>query len=298
MNYDKFLERYSSARELSIAKKICEQADIEFGDGGIVDPKRAINLFVRCDAASNSTFYKIKSQVVDLCQWLSEEGVISPLVVEYVKSLSLQDVAINEQTIKENYFADIDEVLDYIQLVGSQHDVGGEHDLLHIKALAILSWMGIPHQDIVSIQKEEACPSTQYSVQQRARFGVSLTPRCIHILHEAANASTYRTFGGKTVSYGDSNCLIRTKGKSKLAVGNLNRLLNHVNDLGSGQFNKYLSINNLQKNAILYQMMQIYGKPSRHDVIELTGCNEAQATWWKTLFDAWFSIYHSTEVFA
>lgn len=296
MNYDKFLERYSSTYELSIAKKICRQAEIEFGDGDFTDTKRAVSLFVRCDAVSNTLFYKTKSHVVAFCEWLVEEGVAGQSLVDYVKSLTLRDVTINKKTIAANYFADIDDVIDHIQLVGSQYGVGGDHDLLHIKALAILSWMGIPHQDIVSIKKEEACPSTQYSVQQRARYGIALTPRCIHTLHAAATASTYRMLNGRTVSYGDCDYLIRTKGKSKLAVGNLNRLLNHINDAGADKFNKYLSINSLQKNAILYQMMQIYGNPSRRDIMDLMGCSEAHATWWKTLFDAWFEIYHAAEV--
>lgn len=296
MNYDKFLARYSSARDLSMAKRLCDQASIEFGSGGWSDKQHVINMFIRCDVACGTTFYQIKTLVVDFYEWLVAEGVVGAPIVEYVRSLTIRDVSLNERTIRENYFADIDQVLDYINLVGSQYGVGGEQDLLQIKAVAILSWLCIPHRDIVSVRKDEVAPSTQYSIQNRVRYGIALTPRCITLLKSAADASMYRTLGGKTFAYCDSEYLIRAKGKPQIAVGNLNRIIAQVNDFGGDKFHKYLSINTLQKNALLYQMMQIYGTPSRHEIMELLQCNEAQATWWKSLFDVWYRVYHAEGV--
>ena len=93
----------------------------------------------KSSSLSKAQYYRKRNLVRKLCDWLVTRGAMSEDFRKEVYGLQLQDVISNVE-LYHYYFKDLDEVLDFVTLVGSLKGMGDFDDMLNIKAAVILSW--------------------------------------------------------------------------------------------------------------------------------------------------------------
>ena len=108
---------------------------------------------------SKAQYYRKRNLVRKLYDWLAEQGAVSQDFLKEVYGLQLQDVVSNTE-LYHYYFKDLDEVLDFVTLVGSLKGMGEPNDMLNIKAIVILSWHQVDLNELQEVRKSDLRPET------------------------------------------------------------------------------------------------------------------------------------------
>lgn len=234
---------------------------------------------------SKAQYYRKRNLVRKLYDWLAEQGAVSQDFLKEVYGLQLQDVISNTE-LYHYYFKDLDEVLDFVTLVGSFKGMGEPNDMLNIKAIVILSWHQVDLNELQEVRKSDLRPENHTVLVGEKQ--IQLTIEHFNILKRFAELDVHRGFPSqKQQIYMSSPFLMRSAKQISLSPNNIQKAIQRFNSVAV-EHGKELSILNLRRNGIFSQVYAAGDKKTANTLIqELTGCDTAFAFGYKEFYERW-----------
>ena len=194
-----------------------------------VTPEQLFALWTQDGPVSKSKFHEMKAFLLRLFTWLGEQGEDTATLVERLREVTIEQV-VEPEDAAPYVFRD-EEALDRaIRRVGARVGLGGEEDLLNIRAAALLWWHGVTARELLEIRKsdldfEKHCVSVPADGRR-----VLLRPAAMEILRRYALTDEVKSFpSGKKQTYVDSEFLFRSGKCDRLNDKNLCDMLRRFN---------------------------------------------------------------------
>ena len=234
---------------------------------------------------SKAQYYRKRNLVRRLCDWLVTQGAMSEDFRKEVYALQLQDVISNVE-LSHYYFKDLDEVLDFVTLVGLFKGMGELDDMLNIKTIVILSWYQVDLNEMQNLHKSALQLETNTVLVGEKK--IQLTIKHFNILRRFAELDVHRGFPSqKQQIYLSSPFLLRSAKQMSLSPNNIQKAIQRFNSVAV-EHGKELSILNLRRNGIFGQVYAAGDEKTANTLIqELTGCDTAFAFGYKEFYERW-----------
>lgn len=234
---------------------------------------------------SKAQYYRKRNLVRKLCDWLAKQGAISEDFREEVYNLQLQDVVSNTE-LYHYYFKDLDEVLNFVTLVGAMKGMDGFDDMLNVKTIVILSWYQIDLNEMQNLHKSSLI-SEDCSILIGERK-VEILAEHFNVLKRFAELDVHKGFPSQKLQvYKSSPFLLRSAKQISLSPNNVQKTIQRFN-LVAAEYGKELSILNLRRNGIFSKVFSAGdGKTINTLIQELTGCDTAFASGYKEFYEKW-----------
>ena len=282
------------------AKLLCRRAGEIFAYNDDYSlPDNIYKLFYSSDKSglSKSQFYKLKKIVTLFYQWLNKKRVVSRAVVNFVDNIKLEDViSVNEISIC--YYRNLDEVINFISMVGRKKGLSGDDDLLNIKCVSVLAWHGIRIQqmpDLLLSDMRDDSFSIEVSNQNGKHSSVYLDKYYGHI-KRLSLITEYRGFpSGKLERLPSSEFLFKSPRNDFLSANGISHLIERFNQEAYVLFNKKISLSALYRNGVLFKMYELEKERgldiSKGSLVkELIDCDRPFAFGYAKLFGKWKEI--------
>lgn len=234
---------------------------------------------------SKAQYYRKRKLVCGLYDWLFEQGAVTAECVEMVYALKMQDVVLDKELYRY-YFRDLEEVLNFITLVGSSKGLGDCDDMLNFKAMAVLIWNQIELVELQNLKKEDLLIE-EHAILVGERH-ISIDKRYIDLLKRFADLDVHRGFPSrKQQVYMTSPYLFRSARQVNLTPNNVQKALGRFN-LVAADFGKELSSLSLKRNGIFERVYNSDDEKTAGILIrEITGCDTAFAFGYKEFYERW-----------
>lgn len=234
---------------------------------------------------SKAQYYRKRNLIRRLYDWLLAHGAVSKEFHNEVYNMKLHDV-VSDTELYRYYFKNLDEVLDFVTLVGASKGMGEVNDLLNVKSIVVLSWYQVDLAEICSLKKS-ALQSSTYSIlvdDKRIHFEVDH----YRVLERFAALDTHKGFPTtKTQFYVDSPYLMRSARKEMLNVDNIQNAIQRFNYVATG-YGKEISALNLRRNGVFNKVYSSKDEKTANVLIqELTGCDTSFAFGYKEFYGRW-----------
>ena len=298
MNYSSFLHRC----EKKFPNEDCLSAIVArfqavFSDGRYEDDSRIRDLFYVGDTVGKSQFYRMKNFVKEFYVWIYEQNCITADQVEAVNNISLEDIVAVEE-VEKKYFRDLDDVLDFVGVVGGMYNLRDINDMLMIKSIVVLSWFGVEVSSMTNIRKIDVCYDTK-TVIINERPHITIPDKYFDILHRQAVVDEYRGFpSGKKQVCIDSPYLMRTFRSAKMDRTMIAQAIRRFNSISSDLFDREISTTALKHNGVFERMRTLEDQRSAALTLalkEIAGKDRHAAFWYKTMYKKWREVYYPDE---
>ena len=299
MNLEPFCElcKATQQKDQRWAEAFCATLDGVFDDDRFMDMGKVCRLFYgKSRGLSKAQFYRKRKYIIDLYRWLEQEGCVSRQFREQVEELHMDDV-MSEEELSKFYFASIESAVGYITNVGRRHSMGGEDDLLPVKATVILTWYQVDLAEMTLIKKSDLNVEDK-TVQIRGDNSrvVTLDENSFKLLKLFADAVNYNSFpGGTQGAYQSSIYLFRSNRSSQLNEDNIKCFIKRFNvEADAGQLISLLSI---KKCGVFYEtLQQATDADSVNSIIQsLAKCNRQIAFGYAKLYLRWKKKFYNRE---
>lgn len=234
---------------------------------------------------SKAQYYRKRNLIRRLYHWLAVHEAVDDDFVQKVETLKLQDV-VSDSELYRYYFKDLDEVLDFVRVVGLSKGLGEYDDLLNVKTIIILTWHQVGLSEMVALHKhdlrDDSCSIIAGAKQ------IQLQPKYFEILQRFAVLDRHKGFPSqKQQDYMSSPFLIRSARQEMLNADSVHKVLRRFNNV-SVEHGKELSILNLRRNGVFDQVNKSTNDKSANARIqELLGCDTAFAFGYKEFYERW-----------
>ena len=259
MNYEPFYERCRSLSEndRKWAEQFCKTLDDVFDGSEYQSTQKVRALFYgKGNGLSKAQFYRKKKFIVELYQWLYEEGIVPQRFVEYVAGLKLENV-VSDAELDTYYFKDVDAMLNFISEVGRFYGFKEDDDLLIIKSISLLTWYSVDISEMIRIRKTDLNEENHsVYVCGTDKRTVTVKENAFGILRKLAAANAIKGFpAAKLQVFQSSRYLFRSARQGQLNENNLNCFLKRFNKEAK-QFGHELSLTALKKNGIFCAVLE------------------------------------------
>ncbi len=178
---------------------------------------------------SKSKFYEMKAFLIRLFSWLQEQGEDTAAMVERLKSVSIDQVVRPDRAARY-IFRDETALDGSIRRVGERLGLGGENDLLNIRAAALLWWYGVTARELPDIRKADVDVLKRCVTVPADGRRLLLSPAAMEVVRRYAYTDEVRSFpSGKRQTYVDSEFLFRSGKCDRLNDKNLCDMLRRFN---------------------------------------------------------------------
>ncbi|MBQ7171913.1 MAG: hypothetical protein IJR89_06530 [Clostridia bacterium] len=296
MNYEPFYERCRSLPETERkwAEAFCSTLDGVFDDEAFQSKQRACSLFYgKGTGLSKAQFYRKKKYIVELYQWLQEQGKVTQQFVNYVSGLKLEDV-VSGTELDFYYFKDLDAVLGFVKEVGRKFDLYQDDDLLVIKSIVVLSWHSVDIKEMIGIKKSELDTANKtVHISGANERTIQLTEKEFSILKMFADKDIHKGFPmSKIQMYLSSRFLFRSTRQTQMSENNINCYLKRFNE-EARQFGHALSLTALKKNGLFCEVLEKdNGEQSVNSILTPKCADRAMAFGYARFYQAWKERYH------
>lgn len=290
MNFEPFYERCQQLSENdkqwvdTFFATVIELFDVEnpqFEDFGLI-----CGLFYgKGKSVSKAQYYRKRKLVRLFYEWLYEQGIVKQSIVQEVHSLRLGDV-VTDYELSHYFFKDLDDVLNFVHIVGQSQGLGEYDDLLNIKTIVILSWYQTELYQLQELHKSSLQIETNTVLVGEKQ--IQLTTEHFNILKRFAELDVHRGFPSQRQQiYMSSPFLMRSSKQISLSPNNIQKAMQRFN-LIAVEYGKELSILNLRRNGIFSQVYTSGDEKTANTLIqELTGCDTAFAFGYKEFYERW-----------
>lgn len=298
MNLEPFYELCRSTaqqKDKEWAKAFCDTLDGVFDDDRFMDTGKVCGLFYgKSRSLSKAQFYRKKKYVIELYRWLAQEGYVSQQFLENVEKLKMDDV-ISEEELSKFYFPSIESAVGYITNVGGRRSMGGECDLLLVKAVVILTWYQVTLAEITSIKKSDLnVENKTVQIHGDNPRVVVLDGYSFKLLKLLADAVNYTSFpGGTQGTYQTSQYLFRSNRSKQLSEDNIKCFIKRFNvEADAGQLISLLAI---KKCGIFFETLQrSKDSDSVNSIIQsIALCNRQIAFGYAKLYSRWKQRFYN-----
>lgn len=296
MNYEPFLRRCKAKfPKEECFEAICNKIAEVFPAGDFSKKEDACLLFNVTGKIGKAQFFRMKKYVKELYDWLFEQGLATQEQIDYVSSLTIDDVTSDEE-IRSFYFKDLDSALDFVRTVGGRCGLNDDNDLLLIKAIVILSWYGFDRSEMIEIKKADL-DIQNYAIRRQNIKLTVFDSKHFETLHQLSIREVHRGFPeGRTVTYASSPYLMRTARTAQMNVDKVSQVIKRFNGVAAERLvSKHkFSINALQNNGIFYEVLRQRTEENSltEVVLNITGCDRPAASWYKAMFERWEAVYY------
>lgn len=252
------------------------------------DKKTVILMFAisNYNGISRIQYQKIKRYLTILFKYFNVDGAIP----------SREEVL--EIQTQNKYFKDLDDVLGFIDRVGSLRwlDYNSESDLCVVKAISIFGWHGLSLSEISKLEKSHIQKREDQTIIKSGEKQIALSGRAERIVNYLSISDGHRGFpSGKLQNYkGDPKFLFRpSKSDKDLNDVGIAQILQRFNEEIPIHLNKRIDFRLLSKNRIFNDIYEddtqetLFNKIARH-----FGCNQAVASGYKTEYFFWLKRFH------
>jgi hypothetical protein len=226
--------------------------------------------------------------------FLYEQGYVTQEQLSIVQKIKLDEITMSCE-VKQNYFKDIYDAIDFVQAVGSMFGMNDKDDLLIIKSIVILSWYGIEASAMSGIRKADLCPDSN-SVCIDGGLTVVMPRECFSILYRLSVIDEYRGFpSGKKQTCVNSPYLFRTFRSEQTDRSKINQAVKRFNNEASDLFDRKIAVSALKNNRIFCQMLECEDQSScglTSLLKEVAGKDRHAAVWYKSMYKTWKDVYY------
>lgn len=178
---------------------------------------------------SKSKFHEMKAFLIRLFSWWREQGEQTDALVEQLRGVSIEQVVRPDDTAPY-VFRDEDDLDRAIRRVGERLGLGGEEDLLNIRAAALLWWYGVTARELLEIRKSDLDFLKRCVTVPADGRRVLLRPAAMEVIRRYACTDEVKSFpSGKKQTYVDSDFLFRSGKCDRLNDKNLCDMLRRFN---------------------------------------------------------------------
>lgn len=241
---------------------------------------------------SKAQYYRKRNLIRKLYDWLLAHRAVSEEFHKEVYNMQLYDV-VSDTELYRYYFKNLDEVLDFVTLVGASSGMGTYDDLLNIKSIVILSWYQIDLAEMCELKKS-ALQSRTHSVLFNEKL-IPLEVDHYRVLERFAALDIHKGFPTmKIQTYVGSPYLMRSARKGFLNMGNIQNAIQRFNYIAA-DYGKEISALNLRRNGVFYNVYSSTDEKTANALIqELTGCDTAFAFGYKEFYGRWKKLIIGT----
>ena len=237
-------------------------------------------------SVSKSQYYRKRKIIKLFYDWLYEQGAVDKETVRRVYDIQLDDV-VTDYELSRYFFKDLNEVLEFIRMVGTSQGFDDPDDLLNIKAIVILLWYGVELSEIVGIKKSDLNRNDNTVKVGQKSFPIE--PEHMSMLCRFSDIDIYKGFPSqKQQVYVSSPYLLRSAKQPLMIPNNVQCAFRRFN-LVASQFGRELSVLNIRKNGVFWRVYtrDDNTKSINNIIIELTGCDTAFAFGYKKIYERW-----------
>lgn len=294
MDYNLFLKRC----EEKFPKEECLGMIVDvfkkvFEDENYCNDSKVRELFYAHGKMSKPQFYRIKKYVKELYQWFFEQGAVTQSQIDFVKSVTIDDV-VSQEEMSLYYFPNLDGALDFVTSVGAMNGLGDRNDMLMMKSIVVLSWYGVDVQQILSIRKSDLSYTTQTLFVDGDK-AIKMEASHFDILYRFAMIDSHRGFPtGNMLVFQDSPYLMRTARSIQMNSNTVYQAIKRFNVVASAMSGRKIGISALQTNGVFCKMLT-GGQESKdltNTVQSATGCDRHEAFWYKAKYEKWKGVYY------
>lgn len=291
MNYEPFLKSVE-AQDLAFAKAICATIGDDYDRiAAIYDA-----FYASSTKLSRDKFFKVKRIVVKLAVWLHAQSLITEEYLTAVSKISIFDID-QISCITQNYFASLDDVLDFVSTVGGFAGLDGRNDLLQLKSIIILAWHGVERSDMIELKKSELAREDRSVYIASRRQKIFLDERSFDILYRYSIIDEYKDFpcGNRSRTLKPSLYLMRSYTSPKLKrENNISVLIAKFNKFAEElnlKSNRIIAISSLHHNGVLYKMLSCNTFDMK-EIERIASCDSLKGRWYVRMFKYWKKIYY------
>ncbi len=247
---------------------------------------------------SRSQFYRLKRYIISFYKMLAGCGEVADDTMHRVEALTLSNIQTTDD-IQKAYFADLRHLLDYVNLIGSQYDLGGEFDQITLKSILILTWYGFETSEIVGLRQSDIRDGR---VLRCDEMPLSLPDEYFKILQRCASTVQYRAFpSGKRIICESSPYLLKAS-SGRLSPEKIKQLLKRFNVVSKERLKRTLALANVKRNGVfcaLYLKEESdgcldFGSPEIKSLIG--SCNPEIIGWYRQAYAEWKSHFYGGAV--
>lgn len=259
------------------------------GDLNFSAREHIVGLFYGENSKLGRALYQRRKRIICLLyDWLYSQGEIEEAFAKWVHEVQYSDI-ISEREIMRFYFADLDEVLNYIAAVGRSVGMSDESDLLNIKTIAILAWHGLDVDEMLNLKKSDLLVAD--SIIKFNGQEISVCPRHMKILSLFAKTDRHCGFPTqRSQNYKDSIYLMRSAYQDHMTPNNIWCMLRRFNVVGA-DYDMELSVLCLRRCGLFRRIYDEKSEKSINTLIQREiQCDTAFAVGYKELYEKWKAI--------
>ena len=269
INYEEFIERYySSANEArkKDVQRFVDNLNNLIGDTSLSEALRDKRLLCKSfylqstGAISRPHYQKMKEYLLNIFDFTGVDSAV-PSREEVMKSQN--HVA---------YFRSIDDLLKSIDEVGKRllPDYNPSADLVRVKGICVLGWMGFSLTEITKLKKDDLIPIDNIGFKiTNGRDNYEVYGEPFSVLFYLKSLDSFRGLPGGKLIYlkSDNRYLFRfaEPNGTTIAETQLAQSLKRFNDQAAILGKKSIIFRNLHKNALFLEIYK--SKPSEEDLI-------------------------------
>ena len=217
-----------------------------------------------------NTFNRTKSIVLKFITHLYNNNLLDEkdAKIAFVNSIKYEDI-MHLYNSSNVLYKDLKSVIDELDKIGAYHfsilkesnpkvaDYIPNEQLLHIKAIVILSWYGFIAKEMIEIEKSNVVHIRDEYYIKHNKTKVTISQFAYNILQLYIKAKSHRTVPGyRLINYKDSSKLIRLKSK-KVTVPTLNNFVKVFNEyISTTPFDIRISFTTLKQCNIFNKIYQ------------------------------------------
>lgn len=244
MNYEPFFDEMQQKKPKdTILSALRGRVEALFGGSSNASPDDRDNIAKLFAGArgglSASLASQTKTYVTELYRWLEQRGEVSQETLEYVESLTVDDV-MEFSDLEFSYFGSLDSVLDFIELVCSTGVFLREKEKNNVIAIAILAWYGVDAAEASNLTVEDL--SDEYC-------SVAVANEMLPLSDEHYKLLKLNALGGR-VKIAESDRLLVNRKKEDMTPAKIRETLKNFN-AHSSQFGKVLRYTDIFRSGLM-----------------------------------------------
>ncbi len=296
MNYEPFFEQFAQATgfEEQCIRAFHNRVQTILVDEASPEDRNNINMLLTGldEGVGADRIYHKKKYVVMFYEWLRENGAVSQETLDYVKGLTIKDVVIQTE-ITTSFFASLESIIAFIDLVGSGYGFGARTDQPRVKSIVILAWYGFTTAEMSSIRFSNM--SDEHNSVSAGDKTAVMRPEHYKLLRDCADSSSYRgLLNGKIGEFKSSPYILRSPLSERATPATIRQTLKHFNNCAS-KYAQKLRAADITKSGFMYKVWErksATGKSLREVMRELCpGTRRSDLYRKELLYDKWVSTF-------
>ena len=296
MNYEPFFEQFAQATGFvaDYIRAFHNRVQTVLADDASPEDRNNINMLLTGvgERAGVDQICHKKKYVVMFYEWLRENGAVSQETLDYVKGVTTKDVVMQTE-ITASFFASLESIIAFIDLVGSGYGRGGRTDQPKVKTIVILAWYGFTPAEMSTIRFRDMSDE-QHSVSAGDKTAV-MRPEHYNLLRDCADRISYPGLrNGKTENCKPSPYVLRSPRSERATPDTIKQTLKHFNTCTS-EYAQTLRATDITKNGFMYEVWERCsetGKSPREVMKELCPeCRHSDLYRKAMLYDKWVATF-------